>query len=841
MSFLSSTLEDIWKTLREITRPIWEPILNIFSWIYNSLDSLAKNINNFVSTIAYDIGKHIWGFFEWVVSGIKTAIENVWHEITSVGKMIHDVLDWVGKQISNVIMEQIRNVYESITWVGRQVIDAFNDAQVVVNNFVHTFPQTLDQVGKTVTKSLDETLTGKVQVIADEIRLSRVPQEETIKYLWQWIEFAQRFGQNPILGAPIAMSELMRLIVPLIPEPTAREKVGQFSDFFYALMHFDFDTAARLWDKIAVQLYDAIYGQFNPEERPSLEQAKRISMDLFLTNLSINLAVTTIEIVDSVSSLGIMKDIMRGFLRDFYWTSGLAWVAWVTLSSVLRHRVTEPFDKWFLETYRTEYPSMGMLEDMLQYGQMSEEEWKKWMAKRGYPDDVIEKFLATLRQKWKKDVTKELLSQLYQNDIINEDTFRKELSELNYPPDVINYIIQLEKRKKEKKAKGAEREASYQMWSSWFRVGLISESEFREALKDLGYSPEVINLMVSYEKWRLKQSLQEPEKDATRSLLERFYKEDLINDSQFIAWMRELGYKDEVIQLDLQYLKKIKSEGEKNETRDATRSMLEAWFRVGIIDESEFYEYLKKLGYPDDIVRKIILYNKIKIQSQPEERKKLLTVSQITEAFQRGVISREEAVKRFLDLGYSPEDASILAAIYLVTQTSETKELTRSLLEKAFIKGLIDEVGFRERLISMGYSEADANLIITLTKLRIKVEPEEVGLKKLTATQILNSMSRWIITPSDAKKMLMDLGYDEKTTEILMANEFYEWMKNEGVHKYIIELLMENPNRVPKAYDILTEIKKHRDIEGAFQEMSKRGFSDELISFIRKVVLEEYG
>jgi SOS response regulatory protein OraA/RecX len=755
--------------------------------------------------------------------------------------MIYDGLNWAGKQISNAIMEQLRNVYESMLQVERQISNVFSNVQASINNFVHTFSQTLDQVSRTITRSFDDILSRKTQVIAEELRLGRIPQEEFMNYIWQMINFVARAGATPPLIPALVLNEFLSSIVPSIPDPEIRKKLGAYADLLDGFLNLKFDKVARAWNTLAIDLYDLIYGTFNPEEPPTFEQAKKVCMDLFLTNLSLNVAVTAVEVVDSIVSLGVLKDILRGFLRDFYWTSGLAWVAWVTLSSVLRHRVTEPFDRWFLETYRTEYPSMGMLEDMLQYGQMTEEEWRKWMAKRGYPDDVIQKFLVTLRQKWKKDVTKELLSQLYQNDIIDEDTFRKELSELNYSPDVINYIIQLEKRKKETKGKGAEREASYQMWSSWFRAGLISESEFREALKDLGYSPEVINLIVSYEKWRLKQSLQEPEKDATRSLLERFYKEDLINDSQFIAWMRELGYKDEVIQLDLQYLKKIKSEGEKTETRDATRSMLEAWFRTGIIDESEFYEYLKRLGYPDDIVRKIILYNKIKMRSQPEERKKLLTVSQITEAYQRGVISREEAVKRFLDLGYSPEDASILAAIYLVTQTPETKELTRSLLEKAFTKGLIDEVGFRERLISMGYSEADANLIITLTKLRIKVEPEEVGIKKLTATQILNSMSRWIITPSDAKRMLMDLGYDEKTTEILMANEFYEWMKNEGVHKYIIELLMENPNRVPKAYDILREIKKHRDIEKAFQEMSKRGFSDELISFIRKVVLEEYG
>ena len=837
MSFLASTLEDIWNTLKEITRPIWEPISNFFGWIYETLGAWWSDFSTWFWSIASDIGASIYQWIGWILEGIEGGISTIYNNIISVGGWIRDSLASLSSDISSFFTSLGSDVQKAADTIASEV-------ERTVSSTMDTASTTLQGVSDDITKSimsLPDTLGPVIQgPLSDLSNAITEIQNAFALFFNQLQQIVNQYGtlRNPIQMATELENAAQELISRMkIETPELEGFASSLFQMAEAPLKGDPKGMMNAFDKAKVFLWDFFMGMFNPKEPPSIDQAKRIGFDLIFTNFLLNAITTIIELIDSVYSLGILKDIIRQMLRDLYWTTGLAWVSWVNLSPILRHRIVEPFDRWFREHYRLEYPTRGMLDDMLEEGWMTEEEWKTWMGKLGYPDDIIEKYLETRKSKRLKDLTRTIASQFYQYDIISESQLRSYLLNMGYPEEIADLIVELEKRKKESKGKGAEREASLSLWSAWYRADLIDVDTYRRALKDLGYSDDVIELMIEYDNWRKQHAAESPEKEASRTMLEKWYKVGLIGDAEFTERMRQLGYPDEIIDLELRYLKMIMAGQGEPQLREATRGMVEQWFRVGIINEDQLRDYLRKLRYPDDVIENIIRYNKIKYLTKPEERKKPLTVTQISEAFRKGLISREEAVRRFTELGYTPDDAELLAKIYLIAQEPEHREITRSLLERAFVRGLIDETGFRERLVDLGYTVEDANLIIMLTKARMEIQPEDVGVKQLTTSQILNSLSRGIITLDEAMTQLRNLGYSDGQIEILIANEIYEWLKSYKVPQPLLEILMSRPDRIEVGLDLIEKIRNNLKPEEYTEPMVKAGYTDDLIRYVLDRIL----
>jgi hypothetical protein len=205
----------------------------------------------------------------------------------------------------------------------------------------------------------------------------------------------------------------------------------------------------------------------------------------------------------------------------------------------------------------------------------------------------------------------------------------------------------------------------------------------------------------------------------------------------------------------------------------------------------------------------------------PFWRDKLLQISynpvtrvDILRMYQLGVIDRDEVERRFRHLGYSPEDARILAEYTIRLAAQREKDLSRQDMEELLAAGILTEEQARQFLLRAGYTEEIANLVLERTKLKIaqremedeieaiktrylngEISLQEVAveLQRLGATglqvdkvmadlerarrkmrralspaQVERAFKRGLLAPDEARQRLRALGYADRDVDILM-------------------------------------------------------------------------
>jgi len=205
----------------------------------------------------------------------------------------------------------------------------------------------------------------------------------------------------------------------------------------------------------------------------------------------------------------------------------------------------------------------------------------------------------------------------------------------------------------------------------------------------------------------------------------------------------------------------------------------------------------------------------------PFWRDKLLQISynpvtriDILRMYQLGVIDRDEVERRFRHLGYSPEDAKVLAEYTIRLAAQREKDLSRSDMEELLAAGVITEEEAKEFLKRAGYSEEIANLVLERTKLKlaqremedeieviktrflngeITLQDVAAELQKLGATglqvdrvmaelerarrrqrralspaQVERAFKRGLLDPDETRQRLRALGYSDRDVDILL-------------------------------------------------------------------------
>jgi len=837
MGIFDWTIEELWNKLKEITRPIWGPIVDLINYLRSHVSDwfceIADRILNLGASIGYWVSQHFTSLITWITDKLDQLGSWISQGLT----WIRDHLDQIGVQIAlsaqGIPPTLSREMAPHLTEMSLTQQASVEELARKIGEYLREHSETLSLQQAQILGPLAGPV-ASVATVGMDVLDHVLP---SLSYLKEWGEGRTPEERERLFSA--LMSHLMTSILGELPFQTdvgkrfqeeARRELSGTPKHPTDLIRFMIGLPGRL-------LYELLFWLFDPAGPPSLSQAKMVMGDFYTLALAINILSGFAEYVVSALSLSIEKGILQKAVNMFYWTTGLAWVAWVGLSPIFRHRVVEPIDKWFKEEFRTTEPTRAMLDDMWEAGVISDEEYGTWMGKLGYPDDVIDRWKSVVLLKTVKNVTREMLSAWYRADLIDEDMFRQMLHTLRYPPWAIENIIEYETLRKEREKKGETREATASMWSRWFRAGLVDESSYRHALEVLGYDPETTDLMVAYDKWRMETSTEEPEREATRSMIEAWYKADLIDDDEFRARLRDLKYPDDVIERELQYLKWLKSKATAPESREATREMWSAWFRYGVVTEEEYERALLDMGYSPEDVARIIAYDKLRLRKEPEPMFKKLSLTQIRDAYRRGLITKEEAVERIALLGYSDEDMELVAKLILTEPEEDYRELTRSLLAQAFHRGLIDADSFRERLIELGYSPEDAELIVLIEKSKQELSPEEVNIRIITPTQALNAWSRGVISVDDCVEILRKHNYPEDQIQILLGLECYDKLRDLRFPEDVIEVVLSNVEGRVRATEALWRfIRGYISETDLRSELEGAGYPSEVVDTLIEIV-----
>ncbi|MDI6616837.1 MAG: hypothetical protein QME27_08985, partial [Syntrophaceae bacterium] len=271
-----------------------------------------------------------------------------------------------------------------------------------------------------------------------------------------------------------------------------------------------------------------------------------------------------------------------------------------------------------------------------------------------------------------------------------------------------------------------------------YRWGLIDADALLELTKMYGIHPDWQKAVADAE--RLNQAL------AERTALANVYRSDVVEGlmsfEDYEGKLRELRYTPEEIAYMLEEARRRRAKrlesAHVTEARDLTRSQLSRLFELDIITEAEYRERLAKLNYApteidlivkaDQRVKALAEERRLARQQEEEERwqarltadEKARLATVLERLCENDVISQEEFRARLQALGYYPEEIGLREDIvkarkqFLQSRVKppEPQMLSLAQLRDAWEYGLITDAEYLTGVKLLGYTDADAELVL---------------------------------------------------------------------------------------------------------------------------------
>ena len=291
----------------------------------------------------------------------------------------------------------------------------------------------------------------------------------------------------------------------------------------------------------------------------------------------------------------------------------------------------------------------------------------------------------------------------------------------------------------------AEREALRREYMYAYARGAITIEEFEEKLKELKTSVDKIPLWLEraklYRERMTKQPAQNEPLSITRSTAQWLYEHDVWTEEQFRKALKELGYTDEAIEAYLEQSKHRKAE-RALEPKRLSEAKLEDLAFYGIITEDEWKAGLMALGYSEEDANKLIRLAKEE-WARRAEKPKAISRSTAQWLYEHGVWTEEQLRETLASLGYSAEaiDAYVAQSKRRIEERlakPKPRYVTASRLERLYAYGIIDRAEFKRGLLNLGYSEEDAERLISLAEERIAERLVTPEAKRLSESDVVD-------------------------------------------------------------------------------------------------------
>lgn len=337
-------------------------------------------------------------------------------------------------------------------------------------------------------------------------------------------------------------------------------------------------------------------------------------------------------------------------------------------------------------------------------------------------------------------------------DVLSPDEFISQVTALGMDPDVANLYLQ---REQLKRAKRAEALTPAQVTSAWSRR-ILTESAAAERLRNIGYSDADVALLLDLAD---KTATATVAKLTTSEVL-RAYAAGLLSKPDAAARLAA----DHYAPADVQILLTLAVLQPDTPVRGLSASELVKAQAGKVITDKQFQDRMAQLGYsPADAWILVTLAAKPATADQV----KVLSPSQLTQAYQLQYITQAQFQARLASQGYQPADIALLDALSLKAPTSATvATLSAGQVVKAYTLGLIDQAAAETRLQSLNYTSADISLLLQLAL----VELTDAHLKQLNAAQLLTLLKAGLLDEPTVLSRLESLGYATPDAELLIAN-----------------------------------------------------------------------
>ena len=234
------------------------------------------------------------------------------------------------------------------------------------------------------------------------------------------------------------------------------------------------------------------------------------------------------------------------------------------------------------------------------------------------------------------------------------------------------------------------------------------------------------------------------------SELEQLYLAGVLKEADYRDRLVDLGFAaadvDLIVLKDKQSLAPV--------TRQMTELAIEQAYVAGVYDRTAAYNRLLAEDYtPEDAATRLDTIesaNPAVFAPSLVQSIQTPSITVLVAALQNGVITQDQYTARAQELGYSAADAGLYAALATTNERKPSASLSLSQIQQAYEKGLMERGTALSRVMALGYANDDADLLLRMIK------------PGIDATDTWDSLLNGALTPINAVAALVSASYSDE-------------------------------------------------------------------------------
>ena len=198
-----------------------------------------------------------------------------------------------------------------------------------------------------------------------------------------------------------------------------------------------------------------------------------------------------------------------------------------------------------------------------------------------------------------------------------------------------------------------------------------------------------------------------------------------------------------------------------------------------------------------------------------------LTRVDLRRIYELGLIDDNELLARLMEVGYTKKDAELMLEFYKTFRQEEARTFAKTEIKYLFYYGIINETEAKIMLERLGYTEEDAKTMIELWKVKLAE-------KDMRETQkfVRDAYALGEITRTEAEAMLREAGLSEEVIAVVLDKEDKRKLKSQKLPSAstVVKWLKNGIITEDKAREILRSINvKEEYIEYYIKEAEVEG------------------
>jgi len=448
-------------------------------------------------------------------------------------------------------------------------------------------------------------------------------------------------------------------------------------------------------------------------------------------------------------------------VEGIYWNLGLGFLGWQTLAPLLEAGLQPGLERYYKEKFRPMRFSASELRDLFALGKIGDTEIQNAAAELGWRDQDIKQWIElAYRTLGEGDIWT-----LYNKGDMGEEEVKTRLRAIGYDPNDFTWLFKANGNPDANDAKDTTAATAKKA----FKEGIIGETRFSEILRKLKMSEEEIDLQVQL----INLANETDARTLTVAQIKNAWEENVLTETEANFHLLQAGVDQDAAAVLIQTWK---AENEPVFRKLNSGTITNAYVE-GVIDRGQAAAKLQAIGFSAEDAVLILDVTEKKnpavFSGQTETKIKTLSVSQLKLILSSGLITAAAMETRLVAQGYTEEDAKLLVQASIPAETETRAALTKSIIEQAYLTGVINRQGAYDRLVEIDFSPEDASLILDTLEAKnpLVFHPELIRSSRVPGiTALIQAFNNGIISEDDYYFKTSDIGYSHEDAALYLAN-----------------------------------------------------------------------